>query len=161
MNAIGLYAAQGLALGLQAGAGQIYAVANQIAANITRTLQAALKVNSPSRVTRLIGRFVSLGLALGLEDLKNRVAQAADAVAAVAVPDIAGSDLRYAFAGGIDLDSSISPAEEVLAAAFSQPINIIVESTLDGKKVGEGTAVYSRAKIRQLDKEAAMRRGER
>ena len=157
MNAVGIYAAQGLAIGLQDGAGQIYAVAAQIAANITRTLEKATKVGSPSKVTEEIGMWIGKGLAVGMLNTMDIIESAADAMARVAIPDLNAGTMQLAAAGGLAGGGSSSYMSEYL----NQPINITVISELDGKKVGEGTAVYSRAKIRQLDREAAMRRGER
>ena len=67
MRSIGLYAMAGLNGGLMAGAGSVLATARSIANSVAATMQAALKINSPSRVMRDdVGRWIPEGLAEGI-----------------------------------------------------------------------------------------------
>ena len=67
MRSIGLYAMSGLNGGLMAGAGSVLATARSIANSVAATMQAALKINSPSRVMRDdVGRWIPEGLAEGI-----------------------------------------------------------------------------------------------
>lgn len=64
----GVYGIEGLVAGLGDTAEEAYAKARKIAENVSKALKDALKINSPSRVTREIGKGVPEGLALGIED---------------------------------------------------------------------------------------------
>nr|WP_319218578.1 tape measure protein [uncultured Trichococcus sp.] len=67
MRSIGLYAMSGLNGGLMAGSGSVLATARSIANSVAATMQAALKINSPSRVMRDdVGRWIPEGLAEGI-----------------------------------------------------------------------------------------------
>lgn len=68
MYSHGVNAMQGLANGIYAGAGSALAAAQNIAAQITATIQSALDIHSPSRVMRdEVGRFIPQGIAVGID----------------------------------------------------------------------------------------------
>lgn len=68
MTTIGLQAMQGLNLGLQMGAGSVYATADNIAQNVKRTIQSAMDIHSPSRwMKNFIGKNMMVGWSDGLE----------------------------------------------------------------------------------------------
>lgn len=68
MTTIGLQAMQGLNLGLQMGAGSVYATADNIAQNVKRTIQSAMDIHSPSRwMKNFIGKNMMIGWSDGLE----------------------------------------------------------------------------------------------
>jgi len=74
MRSIGLYAMAGLNGGLLAGAGSVLATARSIANSVAATMQAALKINSPSRVMRDdVGRWIPEGLAEGIRGSASSV----------------------------------------------------------------------------------------
>lgn len=76
MRSIGLYAMSGLNGGLMAGSGSVLATARSIANSIAATMQAALKINSPSHVMRDdVGRWIPEGLAEGIRGSAARVYQ--------------------------------------------------------------------------------------
>ena len=76
MRSIGLYAMSGLNGGLMAGSGAVLATARSIANSIAATMQAALKINSPSHVMRDdVGRWIPEGLAEGIRGSAARVYQ--------------------------------------------------------------------------------------
>lgn len=77
MRSIGLYAMAGLNGGLLAGAGSVLATARSIANSVAATMQAALKINSPSRVMRDdVGRWIPEGLAEGIRGSASSVYEA-------------------------------------------------------------------------------------
>lgn len=71
----------GLVNGLNAAAPRAYAVANQIAAQIKRTIQQALEIHSPSRFTTRMGEFFGLGLANGMRNQLSNVTDASESLA--------------------------------------------------------------------------------
>lgn len=74
MRSIGLYAMSGLNGGLIAGSGSVLATARSIANSVAATMQAALKINSPSRVMRDdVGRWIPEGLAEGIRGSASSV----------------------------------------------------------------------------------------
>lgn len=62
----GAYAMDGLNNGLWSGASAVYATAASIAANVASTINSALQVNSPSKLTEKTGAFVIEGMDRGL-----------------------------------------------------------------------------------------------
>lgn len=68
MVSSGQYAMSGVGVGLDNGAGAVYAKAEAIASNISSKIQRALDINSPSRVMRDdVGRWIPAGIAVGME----------------------------------------------------------------------------------------------
>jgi phage-related protein len=90
MSVLGAATMEGLAQGLSANSYRPLQVARDIARQIAELMRATLGVESPSKVTRAIGRFVSEGLAIGMLDAMPLVRQAAQKVglAAEAEPTI-------------------------------------------------------------------------
>lgn len=78
MNSIGYYAGAGLASGLSSSSGYIYSVANSIAYNVRRTLQRALDIHSPSRITTWMGEMLGKGLGLGMHSMLGFVTKQAN-----------------------------------------------------------------------------------
>lgn len=69
LHPIGAAAIDGLIAGMDSRVGALNARAQQIAASVTRTLQNALQVRSPSRVMRdEVGVHITDGIAVGMED---------------------------------------------------------------------------------------------
>lgn len=79
----------GMASGLSSKAGSIMAVASGIAGRVVATLRTALRISSPSRVTRSLGQYTGEGLALGIGDMQNDVARQAAALAQTAAQAMA------------------------------------------------------------------------
>lgn len=73
MYSAGSYAGSGFASGLASQRGRIMSIANSIANSVSATIRRALRVHSPSRVMRDIGKFTGEGLVLGLNDMLNPV----------------------------------------------------------------------------------------
>lgn len=74
--------ARGLASGIRAGLSWVTDAARSIADAARRVAERILDINSPSRVFRGIGGFISLGLAEGILDQKSVVVQAIEELAA-------------------------------------------------------------------------------
>lgn len=73
---IGINIVRGLVNGLLSQVGSLISTARSIADSITNTISGALDIHSPSRATRLLGKFAGEGFALGMEDMLPRVQQA-------------------------------------------------------------------------------------
>ena len=108
---IGVNAAQGLADGINAGAGAAIAAAQALADQVKAILKSAFDEHSPSKVTRKIGLYVSEGLALGIKDGAQSVYDAANSLAQSGID---GSNdgmgrLQDVLNSGIDLNPIITP----------------------------------------------------
>lgn len=77
MSNIGYYAGIGLASGLSNSSGYIYSIANNIASNVSSTIQRALDIHSPSRITMWMGEMLGKGLGLGMQSMFSFVSQQA------------------------------------------------------------------------------------
>lgn len=149
----GYYASMGLAQGISAGAGAAIAAANRLANQVAATMNNALKVGSPSRVTREIGGFTTEGFVLGiLDDIRN-VKSAAERVADAAIPTGRIAE-RMAYAGAYMPDSSYEYSGTVDAT-----YTIIVPVILEGREVARVTAPYTEAELEKLQKRNNRRKG--
>ena len=63
----------GIAIGMTEKSSEIYKKAREIASNIAKTMREELDIHSPSRVMRLIGRFVMNGLYIGMDSMKKKL----------------------------------------------------------------------------------------
>lgn len=81
----GLRAAQGLVKGLQSQQKAIENLMNRIAGSMIKSIKKALKIKSPSRIMFNLGKFISSGLALGIESLRKQVEAAAQSLASASV----------------------------------------------------------------------------
>ena len=77
----GAYAVQGFINGMDSKIGEVIEKANYIASIASETINAALVINSPSRVTFWSGEMVGEGLALGMMSKADRVEEAANHMA--------------------------------------------------------------------------------
>ncbi|GAK09631.1 phage tail length tape-measure protein [Geomicrobium sp. JCM 19038] len=76
---IGNDAMSGLQRGLEAGRSRVMQTARSIANEVRRTMQSALKINSPSHVMRDdVGRWIPAGIAVGIEKNADMVYRALD-----------------------------------------------------------------------------------
>lgn len=108
-------AGEGMVSGLGSVQSAILAKARSIASNVAAVMRSALKIASPSKVTREIGEHTGMGMALGLSDMKNETEKRARDVALTAARAMsehgavsyrAGAKLPYA--DGIKPISAIS-----------------------------------------------------
>ena len=164
MQTIGMYAMQGLAIGMQSMSGAVMAAAASIANSARTTIESALKVGSPSKVMKEIGYWTGKGLAIGIEGTDKLVEKASDKLASIAagirIPDFgsafSGQTYRaeVAFAGGYTMEMEDLRAEirELRSAIQSQPIQVRSEIRMDGRAVAKSTAVYDREESNRLQK---------
>lgn len=75
LYSVGVNASKGLLDGLSSMEGELKAKAKSMANSITREIQSALKIKSPSRVTRGFGVNIGQGLILGMDDMEDGVAK--------------------------------------------------------------------------------------
>lgn len=125
----GYYASLGLANGIYAGSGSAMAAARSVANRVAATMKSALKINSPSHVTRdEIGRFIPEGVAVGIDRYAHKVDESMEDMAKSvtkknrfaniknAIPRLNGlinGDLKPEFAFGV--------SEGLLAQSKLQP----------------------------------------
>ncbi|WP_433730977.1 hypothetical protein ACQP2Y_21505 [Actinoplanes sp. CA-051413] len=103
----------GLWNGIASLGGWLYnKVTNFVSSNVKAAFSRALNLGSPSRLTFAMGEFVSQGLALGIESEEARVAKAAQAIAAAALPDVGGIGFDVSGAA----DAAISRSLQVASA---------------------------------------------
>jgi phage-related protein len=69
LDSLGYYAGIGLGNGLSSSSGYIYSVANSIASNVRWTIQRALDIHSPSRITTWMGEMLGQGLGNGMVNM--------------------------------------------------------------------------------------------
>jgi len=88
--------------GLASTRGSIMATARSIANSASSAIRSALRIHSPSRVTKELGMFTGEGLALGMKDKVKDVERVANQLANSAIPRM---DLAKSI-GGIGLGGS-------------------------------------------------------
>lgn len=122
MFSAGSYAMQGLAGGIQAGAGSAIAAATAVANQVSAAVKSAMDIHSPSRVMMALGNFVTQGLAKGILAAESLVVSASNAIANAAVPDAWDTSVN----GEMQIDS-----EDVarLKASTSQQV-VVNQKTL-------------------------------
>lgn len=115
---VGVEVMSGLAGGLTSGIANVLGIARDIANSVADTIDAALDINSPSRVTFLSGQQTGQGLALGLKSTAGLVAAAARKLASVTRAELAPSRLGQAFSTRQAGRATIRPVIE----PFSGPL---------------------------------------
>lgn len=138
LNQSGRNAMAGLTAGIDAGAGGAIAAANRVANQVSATINKALDIHSPSRVTKRSGAFASEGLEVGLLSRINQVASAARQVTDTLIDNISpGIDLQanlgFSTSGGL-VDSNLGKNQTSM-----NPIQIINRLILDGKQIAGST----------------------
>jgi len=106
---IGQNAMAGLNQGLLNGRGRVLSTARSIANEVTRTMQNALNINSPSRVMRdEVGRFIPEGIAVGIEENSNVIGKALTGINddMIRIPKISAESLIESGRGGLVASAS-------------------------------------------------------
>lgn len=153
MHSAGVYAMSGLAGGINAGAGSALAAANSVANQVASTINKALKIHSPSRVTEESGEFTTEGLEVGMLNRLRNLKRTAVKVASVVSDNLATGvafDAEVAFASnyaGMNMSRSLNRAN-TLQNETPRPIYVTVVSELDGREI-------SRATVKTDEQEAA------
>lgn len=100
----GTWAMAGLQSGLNAGAGSVYATASAIASNVASTINSALKVNSPSKLTRESGLSIMEGLDVGMWKGERSLLNTVQSIAGIVTKGLSSKVLAGnvgAISGGI------------------------------------------------------------
>ena len=113
----GYYAAVGLANGINSGSGKAIAAANRLANTVSQTINNALKIHSPSRVTEESGEFTTEGMAVGMMNKIREVREAAKRVAQEAIPT-GYINRMAASANAFQVDTSYSYAGDINARYY-------------------------------------------
>ncbi|WP_084684500.1 phage tail tape measure protein [Bavariicoccus seileri] len=162
MQMIGVYTMQGLANGIQAGSGAAIAAAQSVASRVSATIQKALDVHSPSKLTTWMGEMLPEGLKVGIVDnTKSAINAARNMANAVSstmsnltvglnpFADI-GSD---SFAASADLNESVhldDTAISDLKASSSQKV------VIENKKVVPQVSIIVDNKNGDIDEDALL-----
>lgn len=121
---IGTNIDRGLVNGMTAEEDEVYRKAEELAQGITETINGALRIESPSKVTAKSGRYAGEGLALGMAESIPGIEQSAQKMAFAAVPVIPDMTPKT-----VPLGSGINA--EGLYRALSR-IRVMIDSTEAG-----------------------------
>ncbi len=80
-NSAGSFIADGLSAGISAMSGNVMSVAASLASKAASAIKAALKINSPSRVTKEFGMYFGLGFINGISGMEAKTKKAAENLA--------------------------------------------------------------------------------
>ena len=134
-----------LTLGLFNGikdSGAVSKVMNAMIANVNKTIQAAKdagKIKSPSRATAEIGKFLSLGLAKGIEDYADEAVIAAKDVTTKTV-DTMSQNADYGLDGSMNRlqpQTALTGAQNGSGGQVIQYNDFTVDSELDVKEISK------------------------
>ena len=87
-HSAGSFLGQGLANGVLGMTGSVMAAAARLASAAASKIRSALKIHSPSRVTRGLGSYTGQGFVLGLKDQYSSVQDMSARIASAAIPDV-------------------------------------------------------------------------
>ncbi len=151
----GYYAAVGLANGINSGSGKAIAAANRLANTVSQTINNALKIHSPSRVTEESGEFTTEGMAVGMLNKIREVREAAKRVAQEAIPT-GYINRMAASANAFQVDTSYSYAGDINARYYFE-----IPVVIDGREAAKATASYTQEEIEKRNKLNKYMRGYR
>lgn len=124
----------GLIKGIGSMANAVWNKAKSIADGVTKKIKKALRIASPSKVMKRLGKWTGEGLEIGMDDSVKGIDKAADHLAAAAVPDL--PDLRGVASSSLDVSaisstpvntSGVMSAIQNLAdAVLNQPVEVEV-----------------------------------
>ena len=90
----------GIASGISSMAGHVMSVAASLAARAVAVIRSALRIHSPSRVMRdQVGKYVSLGMAVGMERYVGAIDKASTTLAQAAVVSVPAPDTTQLASG--------------------------------------------------------------
>ncbi|WP_368250902.1 tape measure protein [Enterococcus sp. 2201sp1_2201st1_B8_2201SCRN_220225] len=157
----GVNAMQGLADGIYAGSGSALSAARSIANQVAATINKALDIHSPSRVTRESGENTTDGLALGMMDRIRYVVSSAKKVARTAAENMqirSQQSFDFAIAGGGYTAQSMSQVKSFEMQVDNRPIYVTLP---DGRILAEATVPYMGTLLEKETDKAAGRSGRR
>lgn len=80
-NSAGSFIADGLSAGINAMSGNVMGVAASLASKAASAIKAALKIHSPSRVTKEFGMYFGLGFINGISEMEAKTKRTAESLA--------------------------------------------------------------------------------
>ncbi|HFI0467140.1 TPA: tape measure protein [Streptococcus suis] len=177
MRSIGAMMAQGLAQGMYAGLGAVTAAANALVAQAERAARAKAQIHSPSRLFRdSIGRFLPMGVAVGIEKNTKYVDKAMDGMYdrinsfSFKAEDVMGvgsvklskavqvkTDLENAVKATIEVakeksNNLIERALDVAEKAVQRPTEMVLDDGTLVAKTGNKFADYQSEQIRRANR---------
>lgn len=150
LHQVGKNAGQGLLSGLSSMEGSLINKAQEMASSISKTIQSALKIKSPSRVMMGFGENIGEGLIIGMDDMIKKVAQSSMRLS-TAVQNAQGSVASSASKSRANqitnnkiINQSANIDLEGLVSAVLQLASRPVEATvsLDGRIVAESITPF-------------------
>lgn len=143
-------AGEGMVAGLGSMQPAILAKARSIANNVAAAMRSALKIASPSRVTRQIGEQTGIGMALGISDTKEEIEKRARAVSLTAAMSMNGLTPTVSFGGVLTKNTAAAVHSEnldLLAKKLDTLIERVSNSqqtlTVDGRSFARLLKEYS------------------
>lgn len=133
---------KGFADGIMAGAGFLYDVLNTLSFGLLDKVCDFFDINSPSRVMRVQGRFITEGLALGIEDEGDNVERSVRDISQRIRGGFSSETVGYGDSAAGGLHNAI--ASQSRGDGDGTPTTIIVQSVLDGRVIGETAYNYNR-----------------
>lgn len=130
-------AGEGMIAGLNSMRGAILAKASSVAAGAAAAMRSALKIASPSRVTREIGEQTAMGMAFGISDMQAETEKRARKLAAAAV-----SSMSSVRSDGLKLDLKANQqvTERSVGADVSQlsgKLDMLIDALLNSRQTME------------------------
>lgn len=158
----GVNAMQGFADGLNAGSGSVLSAAQSIANQVSSTINKALDIHSPSRVTKKSGQFTAKGLEVGMLDRLRNLASTAQKMARTVVDNMqirSQQQLDLGFAGnGYSMSFDMTSASDQTELP---PIYVQSVVELDGKVVNKQLAPGMAHEFQNLQNKSNGGRGMR
>ena len=133
---------KGFADGIMAGAGFLYDVLNTLSFGLLDKVCDFFDINSPSRVMRVQGRFITEGLALGIEDEGDNAERSVRDISQRIRGGFSSETVGYGDSAAGGLHDAI--ASQSRGDGDGTPTTIIVQSVLDGRVIGETAYNYNR-----------------
>lgn len=161
---------QGLVNGMRSKIGAAWDAAESLAAAADKAIAARAQIGSPSKISTRQGAFIGQGLGNGLADMRSYVEKRAAAVTTSAISTI-DEGVQRARSSMAKLVGATAPEMEIRQRSGSMSLNdeyeyrekahytIVVESVMDGRKVGEVVADYVDEAITKKNARNARKRG--
>lgn len=139
MESLGRYAGQGFANGLSSSQSRIMSTAQSIADSVSRTIQKALDIHSPSRLFAWMGRMSIQGLVDGMLAMKRQAMNASKLIAKSVIPNLSG----VGFSGNITHTLSQNNHQNGLMHDLLNAMNKNTSIYLDGRVLVGETRQYT------------------
>lgn len=155
-RSVGSNLAAGLAAGISAGRSAAVNAARSIARDAVNAAKAEAKIHSPSRVMKYeVGKYLALGMAVGMTSYSGAVQNAAQGLADNAIPDIRPSKISDSInATNKQLQTGLQANIDSKLSVGSQPANISLQmgNTVYGAFVDDVTKQQSTATSLRIDR---------